>query len=478
MIPQPNQATSTVYGNDSLVKMMSGGDWESAGVALSVSDKDVRDAVGMAFKRKQPAAQGLPEETRMQQVQRVMQDKYNRVKIIQDLIAEDGGIVGEQQDVYRAEERMHGRVHEVLRQFADDVVHPLIQKAVDFKIDLNELATYAYAKHAAERNAHIQQTNKSVQTGSGMSDADAKTIIQLVELSQDKAKFEELHNDLMAITATTRQVMLDDGLITQEHYDALIAQYPSGNYVPLRGFEDVDPDSGSVRPGLGRGFNTKGKETIAAMGRDSKAGDIIENIIRDYERVTIRAERNAVGKTFLDLVTLNPDPKLWEVQPVTRATRKVNGLIEYVDVADKGDETISVKVAGEQVYIKINDPLLLRATSAQVSQPPSLFDKARTGNGSGFVLCVPKQSPQNTVHLYSIYADHCKTQALQPTPPRTHAAVPNGSRALRDLARVGQRGSVRRPGRPPHPQALCVQGVCQVSGMRHLCSRLCARTLR
>ncbi len=31
------------------------------------------------------------------------------------------------------------------------------------------------------------------------------------------------------------------------------------------------------------------------------------------------------------------------------------------------------------------------------------------------------------------------------------------------LARVGQRGSVRRPGRPPHPQALRAQSVCQVS---------------
>ena len=26
-------------------------------------------------------------------------------------------------------------------------------------------------------------------------------------------------------------------------------------------------------------------------------------------------------------------------------------------------------------------------------------DKARTGDGSGLVLCVPKQSPQNAVHL-------------------------------------------------------------------------------
>ena len=103
------------------------------------------------------------------------------------------------------------------------------------------------------------------------------------------------------------------------------------------------------------------------------------------------------------------------------------------------------------------------AACAQVSPQPSYPDKARTGDGSGLVLCVPKQSPQNTVQLYSIHVSHFQAQALQPTPPRTHAALPNGSRALRDLARVGQRGSVRRPGRPPHPQALRAQSVCQVS---------------
>lgn len=311
------------------------------------------------FSRKFAAAQGLPEETKGQAIRRVMQDKYIRVKQVQDLLLDKGGKVGEEQDVYRAEERMHGRVHEVLRSFADDVVHPLLKKAADMGVDLNELATYAYAKHAAERNAHIQKTNLSVRTGSGMSDAEAANIIQLVGLSQDKAKFEELHNDLLTITATTRRLLLDEGLIDQDQYDGLEKQYD--NYVPLRGFEDVEPDSGAVRPGLGRGFQAKGKETIAAMGRDSKAGDIIENIIRDYERVTIRAERNSVGKTLLDLVTSNPDPRLWEVTPITRATRKVNGLVQYVNVEDKGEDTVSVKVAGQQVYIKLNDPLLLRA---------------------------------------------------------------------------------------------------------------------
>ena len=52
---------------------------------------------------------------------------------------------------------------------------------------------------------------------------------------------------------------------------------------------------------------------------------------------------------------------------------------------------------------------------------------------------------------------HDLGRELQPTPPRTHAALPNGSRALRDLARVGQRGSVRRPGRPPPPSPSCAK---------------------
>ena len=71
-------------------------------------------------------------------------------------------------------------------------------------------------------------------------------------------------------------------------------------------------------------------------------------------------------------------------------------------------------------------------------QSESYPDKARTGDGSGLVLCVPKQSPQNTVHLYSIHVSHFHAQALQPTTPRTHAA----SRATQRTggARLGRVG--------------------------------------
>lgn len=355
---KPTVKNFSVLSNAALVKQQAGGkDWAEAGEQLAIKDGAENQLQGIDFSRKSPT--GLPEETRLQGVQRIMQDQYNRVKLVQDIVAEEGGVVGDEQDVYRAEERMHGRVHELMRQFKDDVMQPFLDKAVKAKIDLNEVALYAYAKHAKERNAHIQEINSHVKTGSGMSDAEADSIIQLADLSGDKAAFEDLHNDLLAMTATTRRVMLDEGLITQGQYDSLEEMYE--NYVPLRGFEDVETETGKVRPGLGRGFNVKGEETIKAMGRDSKAGDIIENIVRDYERATIRSEKNAVFKTFLDLVTSNPDPKLWNVKPIRRATKMVDGLVEYQNVEDKGDDTVAGKVAGENVYIGVNDPLLLRA---------------------------------------------------------------------------------------------------------------------
>lgn len=46
------------------------------------------------------------------------------------------------------------------------------------------------------------------------------------------------------------------------------------------------------------------------------------------------------------------------------------------------------------------------------------------------------------LYLHSIHASHRQTQALQPPPPRTHSALPNRGRALRELAGAGLRGSI------------------------------------
>jgi hypothetical protein len=291
-----------------------------------------------------------------------LQDDALRMRRVIEAVKAKGGKVGEAQNFYDANTLMPGRVQATMDDFRDNVMRPLIDKAVGFGIDMDELALYAYAKHAEERNAYIASINKRMPDGgSGMTDAHAKSILQLAKASGDEAKFEELHRDLMAITSTTRQVMLAEGLISQDEFNALDGSYE--NYIPLRGLENVDENTGAMRPGVGRGINVRGGETIKALGRKSQAGDLIENVIRDYQRVIMRVEKNDVGKVLLDFVLSNPDPDLWgvDVERSKPSLNKATGLVQYTKNIEKGEDTIGVKVGGEQVYIKLADPELARA---------------------------------------------------------------------------------------------------------------------
>lgn len=335
-------------------------------------DEAMEGGVDFANKRK-PASTGygqqltnafgfpVEDETRTQKFRRIVQDYFLRVKTVQDAVVRGGGIVDEKRDVYRAEERMYGRVQSQLDDFAKGWVKPMLEKAAKAGIELDELALYAYAKHAPERNAAIDAINPGLKgAGSGMTDDDADAVIKAIPAAKLQ-QFEDLRQDLLAITETTRRVLLDEGLITQDEYDAWTNQYQ--DYVPLRGFDVVNDETGAIRPGSGRGFNIRGKESLKAMGRRSRAGDIIENIVRDYQRAVIRAERNAVGKVFLDLAVTNPDPTLWEVNASTpkRSQNRLTGLVSLSMETDKGPDTVAVKVGGREVYIRVHDALLLRA---------------------------------------------------------------------------------------------------------------------
>ena len=304
----------------------------------------------------------IDEMSRIDRGRRVLQDDALRMKRVLEAVRKQGGVVGEAQNFYEAYTLMPGRVQAAMDDFRDNVVRPMIDKATNAGIGMEDLALYAYAKHAAERNAYIASINPRLPDGgSGMTDADAAKIIADVAATGKQAEYDDLHRDLMAITATTRQTMLNEGLISQEEFDAMEGAYQ--NYIPLRGFENVDEETGAIRPGVGRGINVRGAETIRALGRSSRAGDLIENVIRDYQRVVSRVELNDVGKVLLDFVLSNPDPDLWgvDVERTKASFDKKRGVVQYTTAIEKGEDTIGIKVGGQQVYIKFADKDLSRA---------------------------------------------------------------------------------------------------------------------
>ncbi|MBS0506593.1 MAG: hypothetical protein JSR53_04325, partial [Proteobacteria bacterium] len=217
-----------------------------------------------AFRRVDTATQGdtyaLPEE-RLGGLRRKMQDYFIRALQTQEAVASQGGTVNEQTDFYRAEELSSGRRAALVQDFANNTVEPLMKRAAKLGVGLEELALYAYAKHAQERNEHIATINdRFADGGSGMKTADANAVLDKVHQEGRAQAFEELHQGLMGITAKTRALLLSEGLITADEFNAMQGQYQ--NYIPLRGFERVDERGEPSGRGAGKGFNIRGKETM------------------------------------------------------------------------------------------------------------------------------------------------------------------------------------------------------------------------
>jgi hypothetical protein len=327
---------------------------ETVEAGVPLFSKRQGDMVGQNFT--------VPATSKIDAARIVLQDDALRMKRVIEAVKAKGGVVGEQQNFYDALTLMPGRLQSAVEDFKNDVVKPMLKKAAEYDIDLDELALYAYAKHAKERNAYIAGINKRFPDGgSGMKNAEADQILADIRAGGKQRQYDDLHKRLMDISSTTRNLMLSEGLITQEEFDAMENAY--GDYIPLRGFENVDEETGAIRPGIGRGVNIRGGETIRALGRASRAGDLIENVIRDYERVITRVEKNDVGKVLLDFVLSNPDPDLWgvDIERSKPTFNKAKGVVQYVKQVEKGEDTIGVKVGGQQVYIKLADKELTRA---------------------------------------------------------------------------------------------------------------------
>lgn len=234
----------------------------------------------------------LPDETAFRKHQRRWQDNLNRFTVIREWLADRGVELGENADVYLAEERMHSRFTNKTTDFREGTVKPLVKKIQKAGYTMEDVSQFLHAQHAQERNAQIAKINRNMPDGgSGMSNADARAIIA----SADQ-KLIRVANELRAITDSTRKVLIDSGLISQEQADAWQKSYQY--YVPLKG----GPDDNASKAGTGKGLKTEHK-IKRALGHDVREeGEwIIENILADHERALLSAEKNTVGKHLLKM---------------------------------------------------------------------------------------------------------------------------------------------------------------------------------
>lgn len=326
---------------------------------------------------------------------RQLQDKFAPIKDMQASIEKvNGQELPEDQNTYRAEELFYGKTENDLVKMEENHVKPLVDAMTQNNIESGELDQYLMAKHARERNAYIASINPEMPDGgSGMTNAEAAEILSRYEQEGKLAGLSIAANEVYKITKKRRQLLRESGLEDEALLDVWDAGYQF--YVPLKGF--ANDSEGNTIAKTGKGFDIRGKESMKAMGRRTMAESPTAHAIQDLSATIIRARKNEVAQTFLNMVESNPNPEIWEVftdeNPDTfrhnidgevrsRATHPEDGRLKNQDLmkmrGEKKDDYFAVKVDGKTKYIKLKDKdgLLMEAMKNMGPAQVNGFTKA------------------------------------------------------------------------------------------------------
>lgn len=313
-------------------------------------------------------------ETFKQKAGRLLSDDMQRLTDFEGAIAaERGAPLPRTESARDAFSRYFGRATERLDEIDRDFMKPIVKKVADYGLTQERIDEYLVAKSAPARNEMIARINPEMPDGgAGMSTVEAEEVMRQAEEDGIIDQLDEVAGDVLTMAKATREGMVRDGLITRQQADVWEQTQPY--YVPLKGIaaggdmavSDEDIPHYDFNPA---GFRARAKESRSAKGRGE--GNLplspLAYTIYDAKAAAIRGEKNIAANKFLDLVVANPS-NAWEVftkeNPDTEMVPDPNtGVLrrQAVPMQMRPEKYFLVKREGKPYYIRINDPLLMRA---------------------------------------------------------------------------------------------------------------------
>jgi hypothetical protein len=288
--------------------------------------------------------------TLWEKIRRALQDKQIDTKAVQIALEDSLGVsLNENVDVYLADDNYYGRQSARIEQFRNQVVTPLVEAMSKAGISIEDVGQFLWARHAPERNRQMASINGGQQGLSGMTNVQAKAIMEEFKLSGKLAKLGKVASVIDRINEQRRKLLVDSGLLTMAESDAWTNTYKY--YVPL--MRDMEGNMSR-----GRGFSVSGPESKRAMGSKKAAVGILENVFAQYETTITRAEKNKVAKALYDLAKQYPSEGFWQVDivPVKKGIDPNSGLVTlYNDPSHKRmDNVVVVKIDGKEHTITFN----------------------------------------------------------------------------------------------------------------------------
>jgi hypothetical protein len=259
-----------------------------------------------------PKGWNTPEPTRTDKIIYELQDGRVDLKRVQQAIEKSGQQIEEKWDARLAETIYPGRVAYRSQKFLGDEVKPLLKSMATYGVKTDELADYLHARGAEERNAQVAKVNDQLPDGGA--GKNTKGVLMTNQAARDylanitpgrKQLLDMLAAKVDAITAGTRDLLVNEGLEKQDAIDAWTKAYK--NYVPM--FRD-EAQSGAPHP-QGSGFTVKGSASKRATGSTKEVTNILAHVLMQREAAITRAEKNRVALSLYGQALSHPNADFW-----------------------------------------------------------------------------------------------------------------------------------------------------------------------
>lgn len=347
-------------------------------ITPEMADK-ISSGLPLFSNRRKPGAGSqfaLPEETNYDATVRTIQNDQVRWKRQMDLLRDKGGVVNDQNDVYQAMERMVARAMNRTEDFYAKTVTPLLKQMKEASVTLDTVGEYLYAKHAKERNAYIAEINPAFAKtaydevgGSGMSDKEADETIARLEAGPQAADIKRFAAAFRSWAESNLDGLVQGGMLSMDQATAMRKRFP--NYVPLRGFETGEDESGMF--GQGAGFSTGKRLFQRTLGRRTKADNPAAYIIHQVAEGMLAREKANVGRYLERLIADNPDDKLWTIgQPEREPVMGTTPLRYALMLNGVEVDTFNTKTQAQQYKQLMN---LTGATIDETGGDPKVVER-------------------------------------------------------------------------------------------------------
>ncbi len=290
--------------------------------------------------------ENLPEETGTDKFQRQYQDKMIRFKVIQQTkeieAANDGGYTGkdiyearaymkahniinpvrDDTNVYQAESLRSGIATELIKDFEETVLQPLVKETVASKLTMDDISDFLKMQHVAEANERIRKIkpDQDNPTAYGITDEEAKAYLGEVEQRDDYQKLKDIAEKWRGLTEDILNMKVSNGILPQEQADAYRATF--NLYVPVKGAEETPQ-------GTGRGLSVY-NQNKRRLGHGLRDERIIENIVKDYESTINLIEKNKVAQIAGNFIKEIDDEEVGTIGKPVRRQVFMPGAMHYM----------------------------------------------------------------------------------------------------------------------------------------------------